>query len=173
MKILVLMPLDEKSVYIASAIYHSLDSYAKDRCFAMPFFMQYLITTKIAPNWTYAVFDSILAAEHLYETAERAKDDMIIFGNMPKKYKFDIVFNIQDLDEDLPYEDKFMDKIRELIKGDETLEAKVMDMYTNVDSNMALHNKIASADFLSAYLKTDPHLEEIEAKYRESIDGNN
>ena len=172
MKILVLMPLDEKNVYIASAVYHCLTPRAKERCFCMPFFMQYLITTKIAPNWVYSVFDSILSAEKVYKLAEENNDDLIIFGNMPKKYKFDAVFSIQDLEEDLPYEDKFLEKIRELAKGEKDLEKKVMKMYGVEDVIMPLHNKIAAADFLSAYLETDPGLDLIEKEYKEKLNGN-
>lgn len=35
---------------------------------------------------------------------------------MPKDFKFDAVFNFQDMEETLPYEDKFMDKIKESLK---------------------------------------------------------
>ena len=172
MKILVLMPLDEKNVYIASAVYQCLEPYAKDRCFCMPFFMQYLITTKIAPNWTYSLFDTMASAERLYELAEREKDNIIIFGNMPKRYKFDAVFSLQDLEEDLDYSDKFLEKMQELADGDKKLEEKVKDTYGVEDVIMPLHNKVAAADFLSAYLKTDPHLDKIEKEYKERVGGN-
>lgn len=47
MKILILMPLDEKWVYMATGLYKALTAKAKEVTFAMPQYMEYLIDTKI------------------------------------------------------------------------------------------------------------------------------
>lgn len=169
MKILVLMPLDEKNTYMAAGIYKGLTAHAKDNCFSMPNFMDYVITTKISPNWEYALFYSILSTEKVYEIAEKEHNNLIIIGNMPKKYKFDLIVNFQDLVESLPYEDKFLEKMKEKVKGDERLMAMV-DTYAKEDSKLSMHNVLATADFLSKYLETDPHLEEIEQEYKEKLE---
>lgn len=169
MKILVLMPLDEKTTYMAAGIYKGLTAHAKDNCFAMPSFMDYAVVTKIAPNWTYALFDSILSAEKVYEAAEKEKKDLIVIGNMPRKYKFDLIVNFQDLVESLPYEDKFVAKVKEII-GEDAKLTPMLDLYDDADSSLAMHNVLATADFLSKYIETDPHLEEIEEEYKEKLE---
>jgi len=50
MKILVLMPLDEKNTYMGVGVYKGLTAHAKDNCFSMPSFMDYTIVTKLAKN---------------------------------------------------------------------------------------------------------------------------
>ena len=169
MKILVLMPLDEKNTYMGAGIYKGLTAHAKDNCFSMPTFMDYVVGTKIAKNWEYALFYSILSAEKIYETAEKEKNDLIVIGNMPKEYKFDLIVNFQDLVESLPYEDKFVEKMREKSEGDSLL-SNMLNMYGNEDSKLAMHNILATADFLSKYIETDPHLEDIEADYEKRLE---
>lgn len=169
MKILVLMPLDEKTTYMAAGIYKDLTAHAKDLCLAMPTFMDYLVGTKVAPNWTYALFDTIVSAESVYKTAEAQKKDLIIIGNLPRKYKFDLIVNFQDLFESLPYEDKFVAKVKELVAGEQNLMDK-LDLYENKDSTLSMHNCLATADFLSKYIETDPHLEDIEKEYKEKLE---
>jgi len=168
MKILVLMPLDEKSTFMSAGIYKYLSDDVKDHCFSMPNFMDYAVQTKISQNWTYALFNSIVAAESVYKTAEKEGDDLIIIGNMPTSYHFDLIVNFQDLAESLPYEDKFVEKIKELAKDEEILMNK-LNLYENKDSSLAMHNVEATAKFLSDYIKTDPHLEKIKEEYEEKL----
>lgn len=169
MKILVLMPLDEKNTYMAAGIYKGLTAHAKDICFSMPNFMDYAITTKLSQNWEYALFYSILSAEKVYEISEKENNNLIVIGNMPKKYKFDLIVNFQDLVESLPYEDKFLEMMKKKVEGEEKL-VEMVDMYGNEDSNLAMHNVLATADFLSKYIETDPHLEDIEADYQKRLE---
>lgn len=56
MKILVLMPLDERMSYYAAKIYSELSNEIKEITFSMPMFMDYMITTGAAQNWIYALF---------------------------------------------------------------------------------------------------------------------
>ncbi len=171
MKILVLMPLDEKWIYMANGIYNALPVETRERTFVMPMFMQYCITTKIADNWAYAVYDAVVAAKKVYETATNAKDDLIIIGNCAADLEFDAVFNFQDLEEDLPYEDKYIEKLRLVVKEDEDL-TKWLVMHEAEESKMSLHNCRATADFLDAYLKTDPHIDEIREMFKDKLDFN-
>ena len=165
MKILLLMPLDERFAHMAIKIYSALPHEVKDKTVCMPAFMDYLVTTEFCKNWTYALFDTLLTTGHLCETEE----DIIVIGNVSKKYKFDAIFNFQDIEEDLPYKDVFVEKIQEIVKDEKVLEKYISDLYTAEDSKMSLHNCIATADFLAAYSQTDPHLDKIKEEYEEKI----
>ncbi len=168
MKILVLMPLDESSVYMASGLYKNVPHEIQDCFFAMPMFMEYLVETGQSQNFFEALFFTVLAAEKLYD-ATKPEEPLIIVGNMPKKYKFDAIFNFQDINEDLPFQDNFTTKVKELVKDEEMLLNKINDMYTNEDSQLALHNLVATADFLTAYLQTDPGIEKITEEYQQRL----
>lgn len=130
----------------------------------MPGFMEYLTAVKIAPDWTHAAIDTLSSAKNLYKAA--GERDLIVIGNIDKEYKFDKIFNFQDIEEDLPYEDKFLEKVRELVKDDLLLSKFFGNLYTKDDSVLALHNCLATADFIAHYMETDPHLEIIEAEYQ-------
>lgn len=173
MKILVMMPLDERYAYMAMGIYKNLPSEIKDKTFCMPAFMDYLVTTKIVPNWEYALFDTLLAVEKLMAVGD---EDIILLGNTKKDFKFDAVFNFQDIDEAQPYKDTFVEKMHEKVKSEELLLSKIDNLYTAKDSTFALHNCRATADFLTAYLDTDPRLDKLKAEYEQKLkelqDGN-
>lgn len=171
MKILVLMPLDEKWVYMANGIYNALPPETRNITFAMPMFMQYAITTKICPNWLYATFDALVAAKSVYNSAQDG--DLIMIGNCDKSFQFDAIFNFQDIEQDMPFEDKMMEKTKNLVKEDESLAKYVNNLYTNSDSKMPLHNIIATANFLNDYLGTDPKLDKIKKEYEGKIDIDN
>jgi len=166
MKILVLMPLDERSVYMSARLYGSLSDAAKEHAFAMPMFMEYLVQSKIAPNWASSVFQAIISGRSIYRAAK--DDDLIIIGNINKDYAFDVVFNFQDVEKDEEYKDVFVEKLQTI--DDESLAKIINNLYESKDSKMALHNCQASGEFLSSYLKTDPHLEEIKQKYQKKIE---
>lgn len=166
MKILVLTPCDEKWVHWCAAIYKNLTGDARDKTFFMPLFMDNLIVTKTVYNWVFAYFYAAVAAKSLIKTAMANNDDIIIFGNVNKNdFKFDAVFNFQDAEFDAEYEDLFVEKIKEIVKTDENLLPYVENLYTKEDSKMTLHNCRATAQFVSEYLTTDPHLEDIKAQY--------
>lgn len=50
MKILVLMPCDERMTYIAAKIYKELPNEIKDITFSMPMFMDFLISSEVVGN---------------------------------------------------------------------------------------------------------------------------
>ena len=167
MKILVLMPLDEKWTYIATGLYRCLPTEVRDKTFTMPMFMQYCVTTKVSPNWLFAQFDALATAKNVYKSA--GDGDLIVIGNCDKDMKFDAVFNFQDLAEDMPYEDLLIEKTKDVVKEDDFLLSYLTNLYTNEDSIMPLHNLEASADFLAAYLDTDPKIEQIRKRYQDKI----
>lgn len=152
---------------MANGLYRSLPTEVREKTFAMPMFMQYCITTKTTPNWLYATFDALVAVNHVYDAA--GKNDLIVIGNCSKNLKFDAIFNFQDLTLDLPFKDLLMEKTIELVKESEDLYKYVNNLYSNEDSKMPLHNIQASADFLAAYLDTDPKLDEIKKQYEDRI----
>lgn len=170
MKILVLMPLQEQSAYMATGIYKALPHEMQEKCFAMPMFMEFLVQTKMSPNYTFALFDTILSAEKLCETAEKDKLDLLVIGNVNNKYKFDKIFNFQDIETDLLYKDDFITKVAQIVADEPLLRDKIGNLYTDKDSTMALHNCIATADFLTAYMETDPHIEKITEEYNKRIE---
>ena len=50
MKILVLMPCDEKMTYYAATIYKNMPKEIKEVSFMMPMYMDFLVNNKIAPS---------------------------------------------------------------------------------------------------------------------------
>ena len=162
MKILVLMPLQEQSAYMAMGIYKNLPAAVKDKTFCMPAFMDYLVTTKLVPNWEYALFDTILCAEKLAAVED---EDLILLGNVKKDIHFDAVFNFQDINEALPYSDPFVETMKNKVRSEELLLSKVDNLYTAEDSIFRMQNCRATADFLTAYLDTDPGLNKLKKIY--------
>lgn len=166
MKILVLMPLQEQSAYMAMGIYKNLPAAVKDKTFCMPAFMDYLVTTKLVPNWEYALFDTILCAEKMAAVED---EDLILLGNVNKNLHFDAIFNFQDINEALPYSDPFVETMKNKVRSEELLLSKVDNLYTAEDSTFRMKNCRATADFLTAYLDTDPKLKEIKAEYEKQL----
>ena len=169
MKILVLMPCDERMTYYAAKIYKELPNDVKDITFSMPMFMDYLISSKIVGNWVYAFFDSFVSMKNIYKTAAKQKEDLIVFGTAPKNMKFDAIFSFQEDAEQLPYKDLFLGKVKEIVKDEPKLTAYVENLYSAEDSQFNLYNCKATAGFLAEYLKTDPKLEDIKAKYESKL----
>ena len=167
MKILVLMPLDERMSYYAAKIYSELPNEIKEITFSMPMFMDYMITTGAAQNWIYALFDALISAERVYNAA--GDEDLIIFGNMPSDFHFDAVFNFQDDKLQLPHEDNFLARVREIVAGESILAARLENMHGASESKFQLTNCKATAGFLSEYIKTDPKIEDIKEKYKDKL----
>ena len=175
MKILVLFPLDEKYSYIATALYKALDQSVKDNTFVMPMFSEWQMATKhmilgddLPIHWNVATFGSIVKAREMYKIQEEAHKDFLLIGNISPQYKFDAIFNFQEIEKDLPYEDQYIDKLRKVFADVEVL-AKNLELYGADASKMTLHNIEAAAAFLSSYMQTDPHLDDIKLKYIETL----
>lgn len=170
MKILLLMPCDEQHTYAATGIYKALPKEIKDITFAIPCFMEYLIDSKVVGNWLMALFDSMLSCRKLCDAATQTNDDLIIIGNAPMDVKFDAIFNFQEIDEALPYKDRFMEMAGKLTAEDDRLSSMVLDVHTAEESIMPLYNCVATADFLTHYLKSDDSIKELQKKYRKQLD---
>ena len=155
MKILVLMPLDERCVPAATAIYQALPKEVKDITFAIPMYMEYLVKAKIEGSWEEAVVRSLFSSKKLLDVL-KPEDDYILIGNAPKDFKFDAIFNFQDIDKSLPYKDVFLDKVKSIFNVDEEplLKGLLGNLYSGESSTFSLHNCIATADFLAKYIKT-------------------
>lgn len=163
------MPCDERMSYYAAKIYKELPNDVKDITFLMPMFMDYLISSKVVGNWVYAFFDAMVSMKNIYKTAAKEKDDLIVFGTAPKNMKFDAIFSFQDDAEQLPYQDNFLRKVKEIVKDEPKLAAYVENLYGAEDSKFNLYNCKATANFLAEYVKTDPKLEDIKAKYENKL----
>lgn len=173
MKILVLMPLDEKWSYIASGLFKALDKEAQDATFCLPMFNEWQLQTgkmvvgaDLPKSWSVATFGSLIKAREMYQLQDKAGRDLIIIGNIAPDYKFDAIFNFQDPNEDLSYKDEFLDKLDEY--SDPTLQS-ALKRYDASASVFTLHNFTAAGQYISAYLKTDPHLDEIKQKYADKL----
>lgn len=167
MRILVLMPCDERAVYLGASLYRHLPDNLKDNCFIMPMFMDYLVSTKTVGNWVYAFFDSLVSAEALLRNDENT--DLIIVGNVDKKYKFDIVLNLQVDGESLPYKDNFIEHIQTLVEEEPILSKRIDHLYTNAASTLALYNAELGAQLIADLMATDNSNEiiKIKEKYEE------
>ena len=95
MKILVLMPVYDTHEDITYAIYSKMPHEVKDKTFGMNMYSTYLKTIKKDTSPLEAYFDTLMTVEKIYENLKE-DEDIIILGNMPKKYKFDAVFSFQD-----------------------------------------------------------------------------
>ncbi len=171
MKILVLMPVYDTHEDITYAIYSKLPHEVKEKVFGMNMYSSYLkaIKTNLTPFEAY--FETLMVTEKVYESCG-ADEDLIIFGNLPKKYKFDAVFTFQDNIEALPYKDLWLDKIDEVATevSDPILDKYfTKPFYSEEDSQTDLIDCTAAADFLAAYLQTDPKLDKIKREYEEKI----
>ena len=175
MKILLMIPLDEKWSYIAAALYKNLDTETQNNTFCMPMFTEWQLAThnmiigkELVEHWNVATFGSIVKAREMYHLQDAANKDFLLIGNINPGYKFDAIFNFQDILEDMPYKDLYIEKMREVFK-DEPALAKNLVFYDATASKMPLHNIKATAQFLSSYMKTDPHIDEIKAQYKNSL----
>lgn len=168
MKLLLLMPCDEKFTYLATGVYKALPAEWKEKCFCMPMFMQYVMETKLTDNWTKAFFYTMVAAEQLYESS--GKEDFLLIGNIGSEYPFDAVFNMQDEGEALPYQDLFIEKVKEVVKDEPMLVNYIAALHGADESKMALQNCTATADFLVRYIESDPHLEKIDKAFEHILD---
>lgn len=174
MKILVLMPCDEQHVYAAAGIYKALPQEMKECCFPMPMFMDYLIQNKIVGNWIFAFFDAFASMKSVYKTAAATNDNILIIGTAPKEFEFDAVFSFQDIEFTEPYQDFFLDKvIKPAVQEDDMLSELVSDLYDISDVKFELRNCIASADFLTAYMKTSiqDKLQKLKEEYQTKLEG--
>lgn len=170
MKILILMPLDEQHSYAAMGIYKYLSPETREITFPMPMYQDYMIQNKISNNWTEACYYSLVSAKSFCMAARadnKRYHNLVIIGNTDKQFEFDAVFNFQEIEESLPYKDNFIEHLlnNSLITSDPVLLRPIENLHTADESQLALRNCKATAEFIEAYLKTDPHIDEIRGKY--------
>lgn len=175
MKILILMPLDEKWSFIASGLFKALDQNAQDATFCLPMFNEWQMATGkmvISPkgdlprNWNIATFGSLIKAREMYKQQATLQKDFILIGNIAPEYEFDAIFNFQNPDKDEPYQDPCLER---LDKTDDPVLLKALRRYDASASTFTLHDFAAAGQYISAYLKTDPHLNDIKQKYEENL----
>ena len=165
MKILVLMPCDETTVYWAAEIYKNLDSEVQDNSFSIPMFMDYLMETKQAENLVYALADGIISANLLCKKADEEKKDIIIFGNASRDIKFDKVFSFQDAEVIVPYQDRFIEKTKINFADAEEFIEILNKLHTKDDAKLLLTNCKATATLINDLIKTKVDLEKIKGNY--------
>lgn len=103
----------------------------------------------------------------------KPQDDYILIGNTSIKYKFDKIFNFQDIDKSMPYQDKFLEKIRSIF-GHNTPEIDhlIYDLHEDKESTLALTNCRATADFITDYIDAgagSDNFDKIKKKYDKEI----
>ena len=153
MKILVLMPLDERQVFHAMGLYAALDSATKAKCINMPGFMDWTILVGKAKNWEDALLKAIITADKAIRQKEQ--EDIIVFGNVPvDAAKFDLVVSYKDGADSSSYQDKFLEMMREKAAQEPQLANLTQKMYTADDAKLNMVNRQATGDFLSQYIKT-------------------
>ena len=171
MKILVLMPCDERAIHASAEIYRNMSKETKEKSFFMPLYIDYLRQMSLSRTLIEAFYDALVSAKMLIKSATE-DDDLIIFGNVGRDLcEFDVVFNFQDIEESLPYSDKFLDKVKEIVVEDDLLYSYVSNLHLADESKMALHNCAATADFLGAYIKADVEkkVKRIKEEYEKKI----
>lgn len=168
MRILVLMPCNKTFAKQCQEIAKEfLDRNPKNvNVFIIPMFMEYLTVTNQASGVVESLFFAIKAAQLAYEA-----DNTIIFGNIPKDYKFDAVFEFNQ-----DYVDYFIDAINEVISGDDEdskkLKAYTTNLYGREDSRLQLHDVKATVKFLIDYCNSsgEAEIKELEEKYKKKIE---
>lgn len=169
------MPLDEKWSYIATGLFKALPREVQENTFVMPMFSEWQMATKnmvighdLPLHWNVATLGTIIKAREMYQLQDIEEKDFLLIGNIRPDFEFDAIFNFQDAEVDLPYEDKYVEKLREVF-ADEIAITNNLEFYDASASKMTLHDFNAAAEFLASYLKTDPHLDEIKEKYKNTL----
>ena len=178
MKILILMPNNISHVDFCMEIMDKLDIDVRQKCFSIPMYIQYLVETKKAPDQTEAFFYAMRAAEHVYANAKDKNENLILFGNINKDYKFDMIFNFQN-NSFAAYQDLFIEALNQVIKpdGDDDEAYQILSRYTTNlhtadESSLILMNTTATAEFLNEYMTTDVEskLKQMEQEYLQKIE---
>lgn len=173
MKILVLSPIYDTMAPAQEAIFSQMSKEAQDVVFFESIYASYLISYKKATNWAEASYLALKGGEHAYNIAKEKKTNLIICGNISTSFKFDTIFNFQDIDEDLPYQDVMINYIKKQFDKEEPLRRYFDSLYRTADSTFTLHNCKATADFLSRFLLSEPKLEELKKKYNITLSDEN
>lgn len=173
MRILVLMPLDERAVPMSMALWRELPSELQEQTFNVVGYMDYLVQSKLVGNWVTAMFYSLMAAEKVIKATDK-NENLIVFGNTNKKYKFDIVLNMQDMEVAEPYKDNFLEEVKSIVlpTNEKPLIKLIDNTYDASASILSLINIDASAALLVDLIKSDNKaaIEELKHQYAEKLE---
>lgn len=161
MKILVLTPCNGLHVnYTATIIKDILEKKSDSiEVFSIPMYVEYLVAVGKVKDKVEGFFYAMRAAEYVYN--QRKKPNLIIFGNMSKKFDFDSVFNFQE-DKVLQYTDFFIQGLNEAIKPDgeddsayQFLSQFTTNLHEADESCLTLVNPSATSEFLVNYCNAE------------------
>lgn len=160
-RILVLTPLNERLIYPCSAILKALSKInplLASETFMEPMFADYLCQTQKAshnePIWESKALFSIYVGNKLASVAD---EDLIIFGLVNKKYKFDHILSFND---GLAYTETDMwSKHKNVFEDEKFVDLSRDKLYTIEDSKLNLSNDYAAdAQLLNDLINADNSL---------------
>ena len=152
-RILVLTPINERLTYACAGIWKSMDDRTRKMSYFAPLYAEYLKETR-TKNFIVAAYESIITFNELARVSEERKEDIVLFGNVSKKYKFDKVFSFNS---GLDYDDHQLlsDEIQSVL-DDDFADLKKENLYQAEDSSMILENNLdAIAHFMNQLLLAD------------------
>lgn len=160
MKILIMMPLDERYSFASVGLFNKIDEDIRDKVMIMPYYVDTLHQWyKI--NWELAVKTALSQDEILYQQND------IIIGNLNKYSKFDIIFNITDGEHEEPYKDNYVELI-------EKKENKNYELHTADESKFCLVNFEAAGKLISKLYKdgkvSEEKLKELKEEYERKLE---
>ena len=173
MKILVLMPLDERQVYNCVGLWKAFvaaqgQKWTSDNLFFMPLYMDYLTTTGKSVNWMEAAGQAIISAKEMVSSSK----SIIVFGNLPvDAATFDYIFNFQQNDQAIPYKDLVLEAICKTAQesNDDYLKQLFSNFYTADASIMALQIFTATAGFLSKWYTSEEQVDTVTERYKDKF----
>ena len=174
MKILVLMPLDERQVYNCVGLWKAFvaaqgQEWTSNNLFFMPLYMDYLTTTGKSINWMEAAGQAIISTKEMVAANNK---NIIVFGNLPVTVTtFDYVFNFQQNDQAIPYKDLVLEVICKTAQesNDDYLKQLFSNFYKADASIMALQNFTATADFLSKWYTSEKQMAQVTERYKDKF----
>lgn len=152
-RILVLTPINERLTYACAGIWKSLDDRTKKMTYFAPLYAEYLKETR-TKNFIFAAYESMITFNELARVSAEKKEDIVLFGNVSKKYKFDKIFSFNL---GLDYDDHLLlsDEIQSVLDGDFE-DLKRDNLYDAEDASMILENNLdAIAHFINKLLLAD------------------
>ena len=173
MKILVLMPLDERQVYNCVGLWKAFvaaqgQEWTSDNIFLMPLYMDYLTTTGKSINLMEAVGQAIISTKEMVTSNK----NIIVFGNLPiSSTSFDYIFNFQQNDQAIPYKDLVLEAICKTAQesDDDYLKQLFNNFYKADASIMALQNFTATAEFLSKWYTSEEQMNTVKERYKDKF----
>ena len=133
MKILLLMPLNETSHYLAMQLMVEAEHAGFD-ALSVPNFADYLVTTKLAQNVPSSIIMALIAAQLHAEQHENC----LIIGNCSTDIKFDLILNVNPHHEEgQAAEDVELLQLQKTFGDDEKLGPIVTNVYHSTDGEYA------------------------------------